>query len=126
MKQVLEQAIYIIAHTQKDTAPSATILILLSWRHTPYLFRNLHKRCVQKLRKLPYIPVAWGLSIKPTYKLQHYLIANVLALNILNVPRTTQGLHSYTTATIGHPHNPVIIHLEKEGAPHIESSTKKS
>ena len=52
LTKALEQAIY-SAHTHKDTQPSAPILILPDWKHTPYLARKLHTNYTQKLVTLP-------------------------------------------------------------------------
>ena len=59
LTKALEQAIY-IAYTHKDAQPTATILILPDWKHTPYLARNIHTNYTPKIVTRPHTHTTAG------------------------------------------------------------------
>jgi hypothetical protein len=120
LTKALEQAIY-SAHTHKDSSPSATILILPDWKHTPYLSRNLHTNYVQKIATVPHTPTSHGTS-KTKYNLNIYLVANSKALSTLD-PHT---IYDKLRSTLTLEQSKSIIHkfhTYSEDAIHIDSRT---
>ena len=77
-----KQAIY-SAHSNKESNPSATILILPDWKYTPYLARNLHTSYVQKIATLPHAHTSQGTQPEK-YNIEVYIIANSKALTLLD------------------------------------------
>jgi hypothetical protein len=80
LTRALEQAIY--THKNKDTQPSASILILPDWKPTPYLARNLHTNYIPKNVTLPHTHTTIGTHPRK-YNLNIYIVANSKALTLL-------------------------------------------
>jgi hypothetical protein len=91
----LEQAVY-IAHSNKESNSSATILILPNCKYTPYLANNLHTSYVKKVATFPYSHTSQG-THPSKYNLDVYIIANSKALTLLDVDNIQTTLNEAPT-----------------------------
>jgi len=121
LTKALEQAIY-SAHTHKNSHPSATILILPEWKHTPYLARNLHTKYIQKIVTLPHTHTTIG-NPPGKYNLNIYLVANQKALNLIEPNTTQQTMNIALTQAYGHTINTKLIDTNTPDALTIDSNT---
>jgi ribonuclease HI len=121
LTKALEQAIY-SAHSHKNNQPSATILILPDWKHTPYLARNLHTNYIQKIVTLPHTHTTTRTQPRK-YNLNIYLVANQKALNLIEPNTTQQTMNMALTQTYGHTINTKFIEINTQDAITIDSIT---
>ena len=103
----LEQAMY-SAHHHKHKSPSATLLLLPSWQHTPYLSRNLQTSYAQKLTSIPYYPRS-ELARDTKYDLDIYLVANQKALAAIDPNKVQTRLDNAIRQTYGALHSKITI-----------------
>jgi hypothetical protein len=115
----LEQAIY-SAHTNKNHAPSLTILILPDWKHTPYLARNLHTDYVQHIATITHIHTTQNQQ-RPKYNLHIYLVANSKALTQLDATHIHNTLNTILTQTYGLRTQTYMIDTTRPDATSIDS-----
>ena len=96
------------AHHHKRKSPSATLLTLPSWRHTPYLSRNLQTNYAQKLTSIPYYPRS-ELARDTKYDLDIYLVANQKALTAIDPNQVQTHLENAIRQTYGALHSKITI-----------------
>ena len=119
----LEQAIY-GAHTMRHKSRCSTLLLLPSWKHTPYLTRNLHNNgYVQKIATIPYAEPNLTHHKMPKYNLNLYLVANGKTLETINAVEAKKSL-STTLSRIYGVNIQVCISCNPPIVRTIESTTK--
>ena len=106
------------AHTQ----PSATILILPYWKHTPYLARNLHTNYIQKIITLPHTHTTHGTHLRK-YSLNIYIVANSKALNLLEPHHIQNTMNMALTQAYGYTMHTALIDTTILDATNIDSIT---
>ncbi len=107
LTKALEQAIY-STHTHKDTQPSASILILPDWKHTPYLTHNQHTNYIHKIVTLPHTHTTKGTQPRK-YNLNIYIVANSKALTLLEPHNIQHSVNIALTQAYGHTVQTTLI-----------------
>ena len=108
LTRALERAIY-SAHTLRHKAGCATLLLLPTWKHSPYLSRNLHNNgYVQRIATIPYAEPGLTPRKMPNHKLNLYLVANSKMLDTIN----TTAVQGTLRTTIENIYNEEIrVHI---------------
>ena len=108
LTRALERAIY-SAHTLRHKTGCATLLLLPTWKHSPYLSRNLHNNgYVQRIATIPYAEPGLTPRKMPKYKLNLYLVANSKMLDTIN----TTAVQGTLRTTIENIYNEEIrVHI---------------
>ena len=107
LKRALEQAIY-SAHHQRRHAPSATVLLLPNWTHTPYMTKHLqNSKYVHKIMTVPARSVRATTIDLPSASpandkhINIYLVANSLARTHLTPSRIIPTLANAARSLYG-------------------------